>query len=395
MTAAPDSRPLIAHVVYRFDVGGLENGVANLINRLPAARFQHALISLTEITDFRHRVVRDDVRFIALGKSPGHGIKLAPRLYRLFRELRPAIVHTRNLAALEASLPAWLARVPVRVHGEHGWDVADPGGVNPQNRLIRRLYRPFVSHYIALSADIEGYLQRQVGIAAPRISQIYNGVDTARFAPPASRAAIDGCPFGAGHWIAGTVGRLAAVKDQGTLVRAFARACALDAQAATAMRLAIVGDGPQRGDVEQAVREARVGDRVWLPGSRDDVAAILRGLDCFVLPSIAEGISNTILEAMATGLPVIASRVGGNPELIDDGATGRLVPVGDVEALAAALLELFRFRATAQRFGRAARGAVERRFSLDRMAADYAGVYERLLRRNSSAGERLHPARSA
>lgn len=395
MSGPVDSRPLIAHVVYRFDVGGLENGVVNLINRLPGSRFRHAVIALTEVTGFRDRVARDDVRFIALAKAPGHGIRLAPGLYRIFRELRPAIVHTRNLAALEASLPAWLARVPVRLHGEHGWDVTDPGGVNPRNRLIRRLYRPFVSHYIALSADIEGYLQRQVGIAPSRISQIYNGVDTARFAPASARQSIDGCPFGAGHWIAGTVGRLAAVKDQATLVRAYARACAIDADAARAMRLAIVGDGPQRAVVERAVRETGVGDRVWLPGSRDDVEAILRGFDCFVLPSIAEGISNTILEAMATGLPVIASRVGGNPELIDDGATGRLVPAGDVEALAAALLELFRFRATAQRFGRAARSAVERRFSLDRMAADYAGLYERLLRRDASAAQALRAARTS
>src|SRR6476661_7374519 len=113
--SAFDQRPLIAHVVYRFDVGGLENGVVNLLNRMPSERYRHVVIALTEVTSFRHRVLRDDVAFLALQKTPGHGVKLFPRLYRLFTHLRPTIVHTRNLAALEASIPAWLARVPVRV----------------------------------------------------------------------------------------------------------------------------------------------------------------------------------------------------------------------------------------------------------------------------------------
>lgn len=395
MTATNDSRPLIAHVVYRFDVGGLENGVANLVNRLPAARFRHAVIALTEVTDFRRRIQRADVEFVALGKGAGHGIKLAPQLYRLFRRLRPSIVHTRNLAALEATLPAALARVPVRLHGEHGWDVSDPGGENRKNRLIRRLYRPFVTHYVALSADLERYLRQRVGVPAARVSQIYNGVDTARFVPPPVRSAIEGCPFASGDWLVGTVGRLAAVKNQAALVRAVARACTQDSEAAARMRLVIVGDGPQRGKVEDALRASGVADRVWLAGARDDVAAILRGLDCFVLPSIAEGVSNTILEAMASGLPVVATGVGGNPELIDDGVSGRLVPAGDDDALAAVLLDCMRDGPRAQRLGRAARLTVERRFSLDRMAADYAGLYERLLARRVAAADGLRPAGSA
>src|SRR5512137_1977221 len=103
-----NARPLIAHVVYRFDVGGLENGVANLINRLPEERYRHAIVALTEITDFRRRIVRDDVQYIALGKPPGQGVWQWPALVRLVRKLQPSIVHTRNIAALEASVPAWL-----------------------------------------------------------------------------------------------------------------------------------------------------------------------------------------------------------------------------------------------------------------------------------------------
>ena len=114
---ASDPRPLIAHVLHRFDTGGLENGVVNLINRMPVERYRHAVIALTEVTDFRRRVVRDDVQFIAMNKPPGQGIWMFGRMRRVFGELRPAIVHTRNLAALEMMVPAALAGVRARVHG--------------------------------------------------------------------------------------------------------------------------------------------------------------------------------------------------------------------------------------------------------------------------------------
>src|ERR1700693_2092684 len=94
--ATPDPRPLIVHVVFRLDVGGLENGVANLINFLPSEAYRHAVVALTEVTDFRERILRNDVAFVSLKKRPGHGFRLFPRLFRLFRELAPAIVHTRN-----------------------------------------------------------------------------------------------------------------------------------------------------------------------------------------------------------------------------------------------------------------------------------------------------------
>jgi glycosyltransferase involved in cell wall biosynthesis len=114
----------------------------------------------------------------------------------------------------------------------------------------------------------------------------------------------------------------------------------------------------------------------------------MRGLDCFALPSLAEGISNTILEAMASGLPVVATRVGGNPELVEDGASGRLVPAADSDALARALLGYLDDRASAQRHGAAGRRLAERRFSLDRMVSDYGRLYERMLGRARVAPER-------
>ena len=118
-----------------------------------------------------------------------------PKLYKLFRQLRPAIVHSRNLAALEVQLPAWAAGVPVRVHGEHGRDVGDLDGNNLTHQRIRRFYKPFVHHYVALSRDLADYLVNKVHVPLKRITQAYNGVDTARFAPAANGVSIiAGCP---------------------------------------------------------------------------------------------------------------------------------------------------------------------------------------------------------
>jgi sugar transferase (PEP-CTERM/EpsH1 system associated) len=385
-TAVRDRRPLIIHVVYRFDVGGLENGVANLINRLPPDAYRHAVVALTAITDFRLRILRNDVVFVQLDKAPGHGYRLFPRLYRLFRELAPAIVHTRNLAALEATFPAWLAGVPARVHGEHGRDMGDLDGANKSYQRVRRLYRPFVSRYVALSKDLENYLCQSVGVAPDRVVQIYNGVDTERFSPvSAGRTSITGCPFGdPGLWLVGTVGRMQSVKDQVTLANAFVRAVRSSSTAARSLRLVMVGDGPLRSAAERVLDVAGLRQLAWLPGERSDVAEILRGLDCFVLPSLAEGISNTILEAMATGLPVIATRVGGNPELVEDGLAGRLVPAANANSMADAILSYFTDPLTARRHGRAARQIVLRQFSLDRMVDNYLALYDGLLSRRSA-----------
>lgn len=379
--AIHDSRSLVVHVLHRFAIGGLENGLVNLLNRLPAERYRHAVVAMTDITSFRERVQREDVQYIALHKPAGHAVQLYPQLYRLFRRLRPAIVHTRNLAALEAAVPAALAGVPVRVHSEHGRDVMDLDGSNSRYRWIRRLYSPCVHRYVALSQDLERYLIEDVGISPWRVAQIYNGVDTRRFAPTGTgRAPIEGSPFNDPDlWVCGTVGRMQAVKDPLTLVRAFIQLLISVPGADARMRLIVVGDGPLRGEAEALLRDAGASGHVWFTGERADVPALLRGMDCFVLPSLAEGISNTILEAMACGLPVIATAVGGNPELVQDQITGTLVPPANVEALAAALNGYYALPELSRVQGEAGRGRVERRFSLDYMVQRYDSLYKSLL----------------
>jgi sugar transferase (PEP-CTERM/EpsH1 system associated) len=376
-----DSRPLVVHVFYRFDVGGLENGVVNLLNHMPAEAYRHAIIALTEVTDFHKRINRDDVQFISLNKPPGHLFRLFPRLYRIFRELKPAIVHSRNLAALEVTVPAWLAGVPVRIHGEHGRDVGDLDGSNRKYQWVRRIYNPFVTRFIALSRDLGGYLTGRVGIPARKVVQIYNGVDAERFHPAVPPApTISGCPFNhPEHWLVGTVGRMQTVKDQTLLARAFIRALGLAPELRSRLRLIMVGDGPLRAEAQALLDAAGVAALAWLPGERHDVPDVLSGLDCFVLPSLAEGISNTILEAMASGLPVIATRVGGNPELVSEGETGKLVPASDPGALAQAIIGYAADPEQARSDGRAGRAAVEQCFSMAAMVGAYQGLYDRCL----------------
>lgn len=379
MTQRPP--PLIAHVVFRFAIGGLENGVVNLINRLPRSGYRHAIVALTDMSNLVGRIERDDVACYSMHKAPGHGYSVYPALYRLFRQLKPAIVHTRNLAALEAAVPAWAAGVPVRIHGEHGRDMHDLDGSVRKYQWLRRLYRPFVTRYVALSRELEGYLRAKVGVPKNRIAQIYNGVDTVRFRPAGgARNAIEGNPFRDGDlWLAGTVGRMQEVKHQVALARAFVRAVETSPEAAQRLRLVMIGDGPLRDQAETVLRQAGVAGLAWLPGERADVAEIMRALDCFVLPSLAEGISNTILEAMASGLPVIATRVGGNAELVDEGRTGFLVSAGDERAMAERMLDYFRDPALAQRHGAAGRGLAEKRFSLDAMVDGYRRMYDESL----------------
>ncbi len=377
--------PLVAHVIFRLDVGGLENGLVNLINRIPPQRFRHAIVSLTDHSAFRQRIQRDDVPVFSLNKPPGNSPVTLYKLWRLLKQLRPDVVHTRNLAALEGTLPAALAGVPIRIHGEHGRDVEDLDGSNTRRQIVRRLYKPFVHHYIAVSRDLESYLQQRIGVPHSRITQIYNGVDAERFHPAGERREEVPCAgfAGTGDFVIGTVGRMQDVKDPLTLARAFVRLVQTLPQAKRRLRLVMIGDGPLRERARVLLAEAGVEHCAWLPGERNDVPRMMRSFDLFVLPSLAEGISNTVLEAMASGLPVLATAVGGNPELLEPGVTGTLVPRNDPESMARAMRAYVESTELCRRQGSEARRTVERRFGMEDMVNAYMAVYDRLLARRT------------
>ena len=373
-------RPLIAHVIYRLDVGGLENGLVNLINHLSAQRFDHAIVCLKDHTEFRDRL-QVDVPLFALHKREGKDPGLYQRLWSVFRELRPHLVHTRNLSTLEAQLPALLAGVKCRIHGEHGRDIEDVDGMNRRYRMLRKLFRPLVHRYVTVSSDLEHYLQSAIGVPKDKISYICNGVDTRCFYPAQkTRAELPVVGFAPSDSIViGTVGRMEAVKDQTTLARAFVKLTDQISDGRRRLRLVMIGDGMLRPHVQKILDEAGCTDIAWLPGSRNDVPEILRALNIFVLPSLTEGISNTILEAMASGLPVVATRVGGNGELVVEGDTGYLVPRNDPQAMAEAIGRYIEQPELMALHAARARRRAEEEFSIDEMVRRYAALYDDIL----------------
>jgi sugar transferase (PEP-CTERM/EpsH1 system associated) len=361
--------PLIAHIVHSLDYGGLENGLVNLINGLPAETGTHAVICMTKASDFRQRIRRPDVAVYELHKQPGKDPAAYLRLWRLLRALQPAAVHTRNAGTIDAQAVARLAGVPVRIHGLHGWDVDDLHGTSHRRRRLRQACDRFIHRYVTVSRQLADWLEQTDGVSPSRITHICNGVDTERFSP---------VPTTSGQFVIGTVARLQAVKDQQTLLRAVAILLGSHPQLRDTLRLRLVGDGPERRALEALAAELGIADVAAMPGFSDDVPAVLRSFDVFVLPSLNEGISNTILEAMACGLPVIATDVGGNPELVQDGVTGSLIPVGDPATLSARLEHYATDRTLLHSHGAAARHRVEQYFSIPTMLAKYAELYREM-----------------
>ena len=379
---AHDPRPLICHVVRTLDYGGLENGLVNLINWMPEERFRHAILCLRHATNFRARIRKPDVGLVEIHKAEGKDFGSYARVYRNLRAMAPAIVHTRNLGAIDVSFVAKLAGVRGIVHSEHGLDISEVTGNNHKYNLLRRATRVVVGRYVAVSRDLETWLRDSVRIPADRVSVVYSGVDTERFrAGPRDANLLPAGFAGEGTFRIGGVGRLEAVKDFLALARAFGRMAALRPQLKDRVRLVLIGDGAQRAAIEQALTAAGVRELAWLPGFRDDVPDLFRQLDLFVLPSLREGVSNTALEAMATGLPVVATNVGGNPEVVVPNETGMLVPSGDPEALAHALIRYADNPLLTTLHGNAARTRVERHFSPEAMVRGYTAVYESLVQR--------------
>jgi sugar transferase (PEP-CTERM/EpsH1 system associated) len=381
---------LIAHVIHRLDYGGLENGLVNLVNNLPAERFRHAIVCLAGSTDFRRRIRRDDVPVLSIDKREGKDPRAYQRMWQTLRRLAPDVVHTRNLGTVDMQWVAWLAGVRYRVHGEHGWEAADPNGRNARHLTIRRACRPVVQRYVAMSRDLATWLERAVGVPATRVRQVYSGVDAGTFCPdgpapvdlpwPGARAdSQQMAASGLGCVTIGTVGRLDPVKNHAALIDAFAAILERNPAYRSRLRLIIAGGGPLQAELADAVRHRQLGSTVWLAGVRADVARLMRAIDVFVLPSLNEGISNTILEAMATGRPVVAARVGGNPELVVEGTTGRLYEPGKPRELEQAVLSYLDDPVLRRRHGEAGRARVLAHFSLDAMARRYAEMYEELL----------------
>jgi sugar transferase (PEP-CTERM/EpsH1 system associated) len=344
----------------------MELGVVKLVNALDRTRIASSICSCKPASAARDRLA-GHVSLIELVRREGNDPALVGRLYRVFRRERPDIVHTHAWGTLvEGLVAARLARVPAVVHGEHG-----TLQTKPHQRWVQRLAWERADVILSVSSRLAERMAREVGFPLARIRTIRNGVDLARFRSgdrDAARLAL-GIPPGA--LVVGTVGRLVPVKDQRTLVAAAAALRGVFPQ----LRVLLVGDGPLTNDLHRQVQALGLGDVVRLLGNRADIERVLPALDVFVLSSLSEGMSNTIQEAMASGLPVVATDVGGARELVVAGQTGLLVPAGQPQAMADAVEALLRAPSDRAAMGDAARRRAEAEFSLQRMIGDYERVY--------------------
>lgn len=375
------NRPLVlAHVLHHLHIGGMENGVVNLINRLPHADYRHVVVCVEDYSDFAKRIERVDVELIAMHRSRIGVWSMRRAMYKLFKQLRPDIVHTRNLSGLDALLPARLCGART-VHSEHGFDVDNLDGLAGRPVLLRRLHAPLVDRFVCVSKDLRRLMAEHWRLPRNRISQIYNGVDTQRFRPRRPdedvRELLPARWREPGTFIVGTVGRAQRVKDQATLLRAAAQVIGqVDADTRKRFGVVVVGDGPELSALSSLASDLRMRDHCWFAGARTDIPQLMRTLDLFVLPSLAEGISNTVLEAMATGLPMLVTGVGGNTELVPESGCGARFKPGDVGRLAELVADYLAHPATTSAHGAMARQRATEDFSLEAMVAGYQRVYE-------------------
>lgn len=376
MQASPDL-PLVVHLVYRLDFGGLETLLVECINRMPSHRYRHAIICLTDYSDFAQKIHNPRVAIYSLHKQPGLALGMHIKIGRLLKKLKPQILHTYNLATIEYAITAALVGVPVRVHAEHGRDASDPQGKNWKHNLLRRLLVPAIDCFIPVSRDLQQWLTHAAGVPDHKNRLIANGVDTDRFHPldAASTGEQDAGPL----FVLGTVGRVQDVKNHLGLIDAFL--CLrnqLPAPEQSRLRLSIVGDGPLMPALKKKVEQYGLQEVVWLPGARSDIGQIMQTFSVFVLPSLAEGTPLTILEAMATGLPVVATRVGGIPDIVRDQQSGLLVPPNEPNALANALATYWHDRQRCRQHGKAGLEYVKHHASIAVTVESYTKLYDEI-----------------
>jgi len=367
----------IMHVVDTLGKGGLENGLVNLIQHLDPARFEHIVYALRGLGPNADRLPLDRVRLMCLGKKDTDSRVQIPALVRAMREVKPDIVHSRNWGTVEAVMAGRWAGSCALIHGEHGLE-SDGSGGEPRRRIyFRRMAFELADQVLSVSHQLRDLHAQRTGFPSRRITVIHNGVDSQRFCPDAEARARVRQELGISEdgFCVGCVGNLLPIKDHLTLLKAVA------GMAATARdwRLLIVGEGPERANLEAfAASHPDWREGVSFAGSSNRIPELLNAMDVYVLPSIMEGISNSLLEAMATGLPVTATATGGNPEVVADGESGLLFPVGDARQLTEQLLLLRARPEWRLQLGQKARLRVRQDFSIDAMAQKYEQVYERV-----------------
>jgi sugar transferase (PEP-CTERM/EpsH1 system associated) len=371
----PADKIKIAHVSAHLQFDGKENGLIDLVNGLNPDIFENYIFTFVKAGLLAERIVPGRCRIIEFGGKPGRDYRLCFKLAKAFRHCRIQIAHTHSWATLkEGIIGAKLGRVPIVIHSEH--DTIKAG--TRWRGYVQRVFWRATDQVLSVSEDWCEKLRSAIGPPEARIRAIANGVDLSRF--EVSRNGVDykarlGLPpetlaFGA-------IGRLVPAKAYPVLLKA----SKLVFNQIPHAYLIVVGEGPLYDELVQMAREYKMADRVRFLGMRQDVPEILKGWEVYVSASEREGLSNTILEAMASGLPVVATAVGGNPELVVNGETGLLVPPNHPRALAAAVTKLLQDPARRQKMGLLGRQRAEECFSLETMVRNYASLYLEMFKR--------------
>jgi glycosyltransferase involved in cell wall biosynthesis len=351
-------RRRVAHITLGLDTGGQEKLLVEFARHADRRRFELFFVSLTTGGRLGPQIDKEGWPVLALHEPAGFRPSIALHLLPWLRRWRIDVVHTHDSKPLIYGAPAArLAGVPRVVHTRHFTQLAS---ISRRQTLLATLATRCVDAVVCVSED-SARVALTEGLSPARVHALHNGIDTERFG---MRGPQRGGP-------AVLVARLSPEKDVATLLRAVA----LVARERADYRLEVAGSGVCLPQLRQLTDQLKLTEHIRFLGEVDDIPSVLARASCFVLPSLTEGISLTLLEAMASGLPVIATRVGGNPEVVAHGDTGVLVPPADPAALARAMLELHADHDRGQRMGQAGRRRVERHFEVRRMVAAYEAFY--------------------
>ena len=372
----------VAHVLSSFHTGGQERVALDLAAQQHAAGHRVLALSLGSLPEGLNAAVfrAAGAQTQTISKGRGFDPTLPFRLAAFLSKHRVDVVHTHNPHALIYGAPAASLVHAVSVHTKHG---RNPDA--PRRLWLRRTVSKLVDAYVAVTPTLATLAIENHECEPARVRVIPNGIDAERFRPrPEARRRIRSeldIPDEA--WVVGTVGRLSPEKDQALLLDAMTPL--LDAR----RQLVLVGDGPEREPLSLRIAATWRTEFVSMTGARSDVEQLLAAFDAFALTSRSEGLPLVLLEAMAAGVPVVSTAVGGVPDLVEHGVTGFLVPAGDRVALSERFEWLASRPPLAQEVAEAARRRVLERYTMQRMAQEYEALYERLLRARS----RAHPQR--
>jgi glycosyltransferase involved in cell wall biosynthesis len=356
-------------------VAGAEMLVAETIRRL-GGRIDPVILCLDGIGALGETLQAEGHEVICLHRRPGRDWKLAWRLADELRRRRIEVIHAHQYtpffySALARVLAGLQPRLIFTEHGRHF-----PDTVSRPRRLINRLLLARLASAVHACCGFSARALAEVeGFSSRHIEVIENGIQLDRYTQRPDlwelKQALGLSP--SRRYIA-CVARFHPVKDHATLLRAFARV----AETLSDVDLLLAGDGPLREELQLLAGQLNIQSRVSFLGVRSDVPVLLQAVDLFALTSVSEAASLTLLEAMAAARPVVVTAVGGNPEIVRHGREGFLVPRGDVEATAAALLHLLEDPAASHAMGAAGRARVEERYRLERTVESYSQLYQRL-----------------